>query len=89
VRAIGELGGVVKVALYEHGCAIETIMPASARKLLGKQPRKGSKLWSAQKIYDAGAPKTWSLDHVDAFVVANFYLAGVGGDAIMMEQGVA
>ncbi|HEV8247532.1 MAG TPA: hypothetical protein VGP93_17265 [Polyangiaceae bacterium] len=84
-HALGELGGVVKTALLEAGCVVEVVSPASARKLLGKQPRKDAKIWAAQKLYSMGAPRRWTLDHCDAFLIANYYLAGSGGDAVALE----
>lgn len=84
-HALGELGGVVKLALQEAGCQVEIVSPASARKLLGKQPRKDAKIWAAQKLYSMGAPRAWSLDVCDAFLLANYYLAGNGGDAVALE----
>lgn len=85
-HALGELGGVVKLALQERCCEVVVVSPAAARKLLGKQPRSQAKVWAAQRLFAAGAPKTWTLDQVDAFVVANHYLSEIGGDAIMLPE---
>jgi len=79
-HSLGELGGVVRVALIEAGLEVEVVSPASARKLLGKQPRKDAKIWAAQRLVAMGAPRAWPMDVLDAFTVGNWLLAewGVG-----------
>lgn len=88
-HSLGELGGTVKVALLRMGVKVVVVSPASARKLLGKQPKSDRKVWAAGRVYGAGAPKSWTLDQVDAFVVANAYLSESGGDAIVLPQQAA
>lgn len=79
-HSLGELGGVVRVALVEMGLDVQVVAPASARKLLGKQPRKDAKIWAAQRLVSMGAPRAWPMDCLDAFATANWVLAewGVG-----------
>lgn len=85
-HALGELGGVVKVALCELGLGVHVVSPASARRLLGKAPRKDVKIWTHQQLYAAGAPKAWTADQLDAFLIANYHLSGIGGDALMLAE---
>ena len=88
-HALGELGGVVKVALQRAGVEIAVVSPASARKCLGKQPRAQAKVWAQQRLYRAGAPKSWTEDQLDAFVIANHHLAENGGDAVIIPEAAA
>lgn len=88
-HSLGELGGVVRLALMRAGLELVVISPASARKLLGKQPRSQAKVWAAGKVFGAGAPKSWTLDQVDAFVVANAFLSENGGDALIIPEAAA
>lgn len=85
-HALGELGGAVKVQLVQMGVQLSVVPPASARKLLGKAPRKDVKTWAHQRLYAAGAPKWWTGDQLDAFVVANYFLSGAGGDAVILAE---
>jgi hypothetical protein len=84
-HSLGELGGVVKSRLVACGYPIEVVTCNSARKMLGKAPRKDAKIWAARKLYAMGAPVIWSLDELDAFLICNYVLAGYGGDAILLE----
>lgn len=77
-HSLGELGGVVRLALIEAGIEVEVVAPASARKLLGKQPRKDAKIWAAHRLVTMGAPAAWPMDCLDAFAVCNFKLAELG-----------
>lgn len=86
-HAIGELGGVIKVLLRSVGVELVVVSPATCRKLLGKQPRKDAKDWAQIRVWASGAPKTWIGDQVDAFVLANWWLAGNGGAAIALPEG--
>jgi Holliday junction resolvasome RuvABC endonuclease subunit len=88
-HALGELGGVIKVLLAELQVEVHVVPPASARKLLGKAPRKDVKVWAHQRLYTAGAPHHWTGDQLDAFVVANYYLSGGRGDALMIPAEAA
>lgn len=82
---IGELGGVIKTMLHEEKIPFQLVMPSSARRLLGKQPKAGSKEWAAAKLYAAGAPRLWTDAELDAFVVANWHLAEHGAALILTE----
>ncbi len=88
-HALGELGGVVKTFLVELGLEVHVVSPGPARKLLGKAPSKDVKTWAHQKLYSAGAPKFWTGDQLDAFVVANYHLSSIGGDALMIPAEAA
>lgn len=88
-HSLGELGGVVRLALKRAGLPMVVISPASARKLLGKQPRSQAKVWAAGRVFGAGAPKSWNLDQVDAFVVANAFLSENAGDALIIPEAAA
>ncbi len=79
-EALGELGGVVKLALVNAGLEIRTVPVASARKLLlGTVPRSKPKDAVREALKAAGAPASWSADEMDAFTVANWGLSEVGG----------
>lgn len=88
-HSLGELGGVVKSFLVELGLELEIVPPASARKLLGKQPRKGAKQWAHERLVRAGAPTFWTEDQLDAFIVTNFHLSAIGGAAVMLPAEAA
>lgn len=83
LASLGELGGVVKVALYERGIETAPVPAATARKtLLGTIKRSalaGAKVkdYVASQLARMGAPFT-SLDIGDAFVVANHGRALLG-----------
>lgn len=87
-HSIGELGGVVKRELMLRRLPFQSIAAASARKVLGKQPRSGGKVWAAEIIYRAGGDvaKAWNEDQVDAFVVANAGLLELGGTGIVVPE---
>lgn len=92
-HSLGELGGAIKVALQRDlNISFECVAPASARKLLGKQPRANPKEWSARRLLAAGAPHDWigaSEDRwgvFDAFALANFALSEHRCHAIVMQQ---
>jgi Holliday junction resolvasome RuvABC endonuclease subunit len=88
-HALGELGGAVKLALLEHHVELAVVSPATARKCFGKQPRKDAKIWAHQRLYACGAPHSWTGDQLDAFVVANNWLAENEGDAIVLPAEAA
>ncbi len=88
-RALGELGGVVRLALKRAGLEFHVIWPGTARKLLGKAPRSQVKVWAHQRLYAAGAPKTWTGDQLDAFVLGNHFLSENGGDALIIPEAAA
>jgi hypothetical protein len=85
-HSLGELGGVVKVELYDMGVDVHVVSPARARTLLGRQPKRDRKVWAQGRLYAAGAPKAWSGDELDAFVNANYYLSEHGGHAIILPE---
>lgn len=71
-RSIAELGGIVKSSLYTQ-CSLvaEPVVASSARKtVFGKVPKKGAKKAVRKLLLDSGAPKEWTGDQCDAFVVA-------------------
>lgn len=77
---LGELGGVVKLALLREGVTLATVPPATARKLLlGKVPRSDAKEAVAAALWAAGAPRSWSHDETDAMAVLNFGMSELGG----------
>lgn len=78
-HSLGELGGVVKLALVSAGIEIHTVTASQARKLLlGVNPRKGAKVAVAKALRAAGAQFD-TLDEYDAMAVLNFGLAEAGG----------
>lgn len=80
-HALGELGGAVKVAIVAK-MPVETVPPASARKLLlGKLPRRDVKAAVRAHLTAIGMPASWTDDEADAWVAANWVLAGIGGFA--------
>jgi len=83
-HALGELGGIIKLAAYESGLTIETVTANRARTLLGKQPQKDAKTWAHLRLYAAGAPRSWSADECDAFLCCNWWMSENEGRAIMM-----
>lgn len=87
-HALGELGGVVKVLLTARvGIPVDVVPPASARKLiLGKLPRKDVKVATRAALTRMGMPTEWTNDEADAFVVANYVLAGNGGYALVVRE---
>ena len=85
-HSLGELGGVVKVALAYMGLELAVMSPARARVLLGKAPRKGGKDWAHARLLEAGAPRSWTGDQLDAFCVANAWLAENQGHALILRD---
>ena len=78
-HSLGELGGVVRLALLRAGIGIKTSNMGTARKLLlGACPKKGAKLAVTVALRASGAHfKT--LDEYDAMVCANLGLSEIGG----------
>lgn len=85
-HALGELGGAVKVALRHMGLELQVVSPASARTLLGKQPKRDRKAWAQTQLFGAGAPRDWPGDVADAFIVANWGLSELGGAAVILRE---
>lgn len=78
-HSLGELGGVVRLALVNAGIEITSVPMQTARKLLlGKCPRKGAKVAVAEALRASGA-RFDSLDEYDAACVLNFGLSDLGG----------
>jgi Holliday junction resolvasome RuvABC endonuclease subunit len=90
-HSLGELGGVVKVLLTSRvGIPVESVPAASARKLLlGRVPRKDVKAHTRAALTRMGLPAAWGDDEADAFVVANWVLAGLGGSALAVPSEAA
>jgi Holliday junction resolvasome RuvABC endonuclease subunit len=80
-HALGELGGVIKTALYEQGIKVVTLEASRARSCLGKFPRKDTKKHVELVVRAMGCPVEWTSDEIDAFVVANGWAVenGLGG----------
>jgi hypothetical protein len=79
---LGEVGGVVKLGLFQAGHVAESVNIQEGRKLLlGKVPRKDQKLITWQKVLEMGATFE-TQDEGDAFVVANFALSELGSPAL-------
>jgi hypothetical protein len=79
-----ELGGVVRMALFETmGILPITVSTSSARKLLlGNVPKEAPKIAVQSMLFRAKAPKTWEENICDAMCVCNFALSGAGGVAL-------
>lgn len=88
-HALGEVGGVVRLALMTQGGVLDVraVHSASARKLiLGKLPRRDVKAYTRLALHHMGMPQEWTDDEADAFVVANWLLSGSGGFALAVPQ---
>ena len=79
-----ELGGVVRVRLFETcGIVPTTVATSSARKLLlGKVPPQDQKIAVQTFLYKAKCPKTFEENLCDAMCVANYALSEAGGTAL-------
>ena len=78
-HSLGELGGVVRLALLRAGIGIKTANMGTARKLLlGTCPKKGAKVAVADTLKAAGA-NFKTLDEYDAMVCVNIGLSEMGG----------
>jgi len=83
-HALGELGGAVKAALWRAGFPVRPVVAMSARKVvMGVCPRNDAKRVTHLALYRMGAPKSWTGDELDAWVVANALLAEVGTGALV------
>lgn len=86
---LGELGGAVKLGLVSQaGMALfESVPSSTARKLLlGRVPKSDPKAHVREHLLRAGMPRVWTDDEMDAFVAANWYLAGAGAYALVAPQ---
>jgi Holliday junction resolvasome RuvABC endonuclease subunit len=77
-HSLGELGGAVKLRLYEAGLQWSTVVATSARTHLGKMPRKGAKDAAHEVLEQMGCPKDWKPDEKDALIIANAGLFDLG-----------
>lgn len=91
-HSIGELGGVIRMACQRDlKLPVVVVSEATARTLLGVQPRKDRKEWAARQLLAAGAPHDWigeaadKWGKFDAFEQANFGLSLHGGQALIMR----
>lgn len=85
-----ELGGVVRVGIFQgFGIVPETISASAARKVFfgnRKLPKSNVKQAVQLALFnEAGAPKSWTEDEADAFVVVNAALSRCGGTAVTLE----
>lgn len=81
-HSIGEVGGAVKLRLFERlGKAPRPIPPATARKtMLQKLPRAEVKPFVVRNVRRLGAPADkWTDDQIDAFVILNHGVMLQGG----------
>lgn len=84
-HSLGEVGGVVKLACAERGWPVQSVTASQARKfLLGALPKADQKVKTHLALYRAGAPKTFSGDELDAFVVASWGLSELGERSAMV-----
>ncbi len=85
-HTLGELGGVVRIALVEAGVIISTANMSTARKLLlGRLPARGSGVKVKDEVFrtlhSAGmpfGPAATARDEADAFTCANLGLSEQG-----------
>lgn len=98
-HALGELGGVVRVALLRGGIPFDVVHSNTARKHLGTfSPRPKKERVRSEKappkmkaqvhaaLHEMGAPKNWKGDELDAFVVANHGLIVDGHGGILVPK---
>ena len=88
-HSLGELGGVLRLFLYENGIDVRVANMGSARKLLlGKVPRKGKEAKQAvwNTLYAAGARCFTRLDETDAFVCANYGMSQLDGGYVLAQE---
>jgi hypothetical protein len=84
---IMESGGIVKFVFFkEHGWPMRPVAQNTARKLLlGKCPQKDVKVAVQNALFSqCKAPRTWTEDQGDAFVIANYGLSEVGGTCLTL-----
>ncbi len=88
ITMLAELAGNVKLDIWENwGVSVEVIAASSARKiLLQKVPQKDSKIFTAVNVRKLGGQtKDWTVDQVDAFVVANACLCRIGATHLSFQ----
>ena len=86
VTKLAELGGAVRVALFNHSYVAVPVPVSQARKLLlGKLPQKDAKLAVQRALYQHGA--TFKDDNeTDAFTISNFALSETGAPCMMLHE---
>jgi Holliday junction resolvasome RuvABC endonuclease subunit len=93
-HALGELGGVVKLAVWKrlHITPLPVVASTARKTLLQKLPnlrgkKKGYlKTWVVHNVQRLEGPTLrWTADEIDAFVIANHRLMMVGGMAMTYE----
>lgn len=84
-HSLGEAGGVVKLALSEHGIPVYVMTASHARSCLGSFPRKDTKVHVSSLIKSLGCPENWSGDEIDAFVQANGWSVANGYGGIVIR----
>lgn len=84
-----ELGGIVRLALFDRfGLVPHVVATSSARKLLlGKVPRADQKAHTQAAFFRLGAPKTWDENRIDAACVVNYGLTEFGRVALTVAGG--
>jgi Holliday junction resolvasome RuvABC endonuclease subunit len=94
-HSLGEIGGAVKLRLYDAGYSWTTVAASSARAHLGcfsaRAPKGAPKLPKVKEQVHAalramGAPADWTGDELDALVVANHALVQGGHGGILVPR---
>jgi hypothetical protein len=101
-HALGELGGAVKLRLFLAGINFGVVHSNSARARIGrfsaerrpkdengkraKRTKPGVKEQVQAALHAMGAPKDWTGDELDAFVVANHGLIVGGHGGILVPE---
>jgi len=99
---LGELGGVVKAALYREGIEFAAVVASSARANVGcfsapRRPKGEPRLPKhlrppslKEQVHAAlramGAPQDWTADELDAWVVMNHGLIRGGHGGILVPR---
>lgn len=89
IYAIGEAGGVLRLALADAGATVSTVNVNSGRKLLcGQVPRKGkdAKALVRHVFEDGFGFKGLEEAEYDALAVANYGLSELGQPCLAMPQ---
>lgn len=84
-HALGELGGVVKLAMHENIGDVHPLTASHVRSCLGKFSGKGVKEQVHKVVRSMGVPEVWTGDVIDAFVVANGWAVANGYGGIVLR----
>lgn len=87
-HALAELGGAVKLALWEElGLAAHPVAASAARKiLLQRLPRRNVKEWTEENVRRLGGVAIyWTHDEVDAFTICNYQVMVQGWIPLSFE----